>query len=107
MPAGTWRKGHMAKVKLNPMFDGLRGRMGDMVFRALYGGTVAGRVQDFSRRILSADQQVQIGRFKTAVPLAKELLADPQRRAECEALAAQLHKPLMAVAISIIMKSGH
>ena len=97
----------MAKVKLNSMFDGLRGRMGDMVFRVLYGETVASRLQDFSGRVSSADQQVQIGRFKTAVPRAKELLADPQRRAECEALAAHLHKPLMALAISISMKSGH
>jgi len=93
----------MAKVRMHQMFLGLRGRLGNVVYRLLNGETVAGKVPDFSHRRLSADQRTQIKRFTVAVPQAKRLLADPVQRAICEAEARASRRPIMAVAISKVM----
>ena len=93
----------MAKVRMHQMFLGLRGRLGNVVYRLLNGETVAGKVPDFSHRRLSADQRKQINRFATAVPQAKRLLADPVQRAVCDAESRASRRPIMAVAISKVM----
>lgn len=53
----------MAKVKLNPGFAGMSGKIGDMVYRRLWGQQITGRVPDFTHRDLTDKQQAQIGRF--------------------------------------------
>ena len=90
----------MAIVTFGAGAKELRGKMGGVVFRRLYGQNVASRVPDFSRRQLSAAQQAHCQRFKTAAQQARLALADPVRRAAYAALALEQHRPLIAVAIS-------
>ena len=89
----------MAIVNFAAPAKELRGKVGGLVFRQLYGQTVVSRVPDFSRRQLSAAQQAHCQRFKAAAQQARLALADPVRRATYTAQARQQHRPLIAVAI--------
>ncbi len=90
----------MAKAGLNPALKGLRGKVGDLVFRQLYGKTVVSRAPDFSRRKLSVAQRAHCRRFGTAAQQARLALKDPRRRAGYAAKAKRQNRPLIAVAIS-------
>jgi hypothetical protein len=63
----------MAKVKNNPVVEGISGSVGGMVFRQLPGGEtwVSGK-PDFSRRKFSEGQKNHQSRFKEAVAYARE-----------------------------------
>jgi len=90
----------MAKPGLNGMFRELRGKVGDLVFRRLYGKTVVSRAPDFSRRKLSAAQTAHCRRFRKASQLAKLALQDPKRKTAYAAKARRQKRPLIAVATS-------
>jgi len=63
----------MAKVKKNSVFDGLRGKVGGMVFRQMPdGSTVASAKPDFSERVDSPAQKEGQGRFKLAQAYASQ-----------------------------------
>lgn len=96
----------MAKTTLHPMLRQLRGKVGNLVFRRLYGKTVVSRAPDFSRRKLSAKQKAQIQRFADAVRHARAALADPKTRAAYAVRAKRQSRPLMAVAIRDYFQSA-
>lgn len=96
----------MAKTSFNPILEGLRGKMGNVVFRQLYGKTVVSRVPDFSRRKLSAAQKAHLRQFKAAALQAQAALKDPKRRAAYQAKARRQKRPLIAVAISDCYQQG-
>ena len=62
----------MAKVKNNPVIDGISGSIGEMVFRQLPNGEtwVSGK-PDFSRRKFSQGQKSHQSRFKEAAAYAR------------------------------------
>jgi len=90
----------MAKSILTPALSQLRGKVGNLVFRRLYGRTVVSAAPDFSRRKLSAAQKAHCQRFKTAAQPARLALKDPKRKAAYQATARRQNRPLIAVAIS-------
>jgi len=96
----------MGRTTLHPALQGLRGRIGNLVFRQLYGKTVVSQAPDFSRRKLSARQKAHGRRFAAAVRQARALLANPARKAIYQKKAAKLAKPLMAVAIGDCYRSA-
>ena len=91
----------MAKVKLNPMFEEVHGKFGDMVFRRMRNGRLSLiRKADMSKVKWSPAQQANRQRFREAVAYARQALANPQLRATYEAVAAQTGKRPIEVAIS-------
>ena len=80
----------MAKIKLNPLFDGISGRVGDVVFKKSPNGeTIISKYPDMSRVQWSDAQKAHRERFKLANAYAKAAMADPQVRAIYEEIAAQ------------------
>jgi len=63
----------MAKVQHNPVIPGIRGGIGNMVFRQMPDGStcVSGK-QDFSRREFSQGQKDHQSRFRWAVAYARQ-----------------------------------
>ena len=86
----------MAKVKLDPMFEEVHGRFGDMVFRRLS----LIRRADMSKVKWSPAQQANRQRFRAAVAYARQALANSQLRATSEGVAAQTGKRPIESAIS-------
>ena len=91
----------MAKVKLNPMFEEVHGKFGDMVFRRTRnGGLSLMRKPDMSKVKWSPAQKANRQRFREAMAYAQQALADPQLRATYEGIAAQTGKRPLEAAIS-------
>jgi hypothetical protein len=80
----------MAKVRLDPLFSGISGRMGDLVFRTSKDGQVT-----VSQRPRKSDtppseaQQANRQRFAEASKYASAVLADPVLRTIYEDMAAE------------------
>jgi len=63
----------MAKVRNNPMIEGISGSIGNLVFRQMPdGSTYISKKHDFSRRKFSQGQKDHQSRFKQAVAYARE-----------------------------------
>jgi len=75
----------MAKVDKASMLNGIRGKFGkDMVFRELNGQTIASNIS--SKKVKPTEKRLlQRAKFKAISPLAKEIIADPVKRARYEA----------------------
>ena len=91
----------MAKIKLNPLFGGISGAIGDVVFKTSKNGEiyVSSRPQTSSAKPSQA-QTANRERFKAASQYAKAAMADPDVRAIYEARAAEEGKSPFAVARS-------
>lgn len=59
---------------------GIRGKVGNLVFKKYKTGTVITRYPDMSRAGCSALQRTQRSRFQQAIILTKEALADPGQK---------------------------
>ena len=70
----------MAKVKLNPVLEQIRGRVGDLVFRRRTGGVVVSRNPDRSGLVLSALQEAVRERFRLAALYGNAVYADPAQK---------------------------
>jgi hypothetical protein len=80
----------MAKIKLNPLFDGISGRIGDVVFKKSRNGEVIiSKCPDMSNVKCSEAQRAQRERFKRANAYARAAMADPDVRAIYEEMATQ------------------
>ena len=89
----------MPKVKLNPLFDGLSGTIGDLVFkRSSNGQTIVARRPRKSNAEPSPAQLAQRERFKLANGYAQAALADPDLRAFYEERAAKEGKSAFILA---------
>jgi hypothetical protein len=95
----------MAKVKLNPMFKEVRGKLGDKVFRRMANGEIVMSQAPEKSNIEPTEAQLaHRERFKQASAYAKAALAEPKVRAHYEKLAAQTGKRPRALAISDYLK---
>lgn len=75
----------MAKVRLHPLFEELRGKIKGMVFRLSHNGKISVYMDpDMSRVKWSAAQIAHRERFAEARAYAKAAIADPQLRAMYE-----------------------
>jgi len=90
----------MAKVKLNPMFEELHGKLGDIVFRESYGQTVMGRIPDLSG-VVPTQAQVEVReRFTQAAIYGRMALADPATAELYKDAADQKGKPVFALLVA-------
>ncbi|MBU0694944.1 MAG: hypothetical protein KKE39_00240 [Bacteroidetes bacterium] len=72
----------MARVKNNVITQNLSGAINrQLVFKTYASGTVVTKFPDMSKVKLTEKQKAQNTRFKNAVSFAKEVLADPEKKA--------------------------
>ena len=89
----------MAKIKLDPMFAGISGTLGDLVFkRSKNGETIVSRRPVKSNAEPSPAQKAQRERFKLASAYARAAMADPAVRAVYEERAANEKQGAFALA---------
>ena len=67
----------MAKVKLNPIVEQVRGQVGQLVFRQSYGQTVVGRKPETSGHESTPGQIEARDRFRQAAVYGRMALANP------------------------------
>jgi hypothetical protein len=80
----------MAKVELNPSVAALRGKVGDLVHRRLWGQQITSRVPDFSQRQLSEKQVAQNSRFSVGGVKWRGLPAEVKARYQARAKELQM-----------------
>jgi hypothetical protein len=97
----------MAKIKLSPMLQEIRGRLGDYVFRRTHTGEVIlSKVPDMSKVKWSKAQKAHRQRFKKAVAYARAAMAEPKVRAVYEKMAAKKGKRPFDMAVSDYFKGN-
>lgn len=67
----------MAKVKLNPILEQIRGKVGDLVFKRYGEEVVISRPPDFEGREWTEAQLAARERFRQAALYGKIVMADP------------------------------
>lgn len=93
----------MAKVKLNPVMERIRGRIGGLVFKRSFGTTSVSALTDSTHEPSPAQQQIQ-EQFKLAATYGRSVLADPARRPFYEAIARARNVPLFSVMMGDYLK---
>lgn len=97
----------MPKVRLHPMLEDIRGRLGDYVFRRTHSGDVIlSKAPDMSKVKCSRAQKAHRQRFKEAVAYARAAMTEPKVRAVYEKLAAKNHKRPFDLAVSDFFKGN-
>lgn len=89
----------MARVKLNPIIDQVRGKIGDLVFRSYGGETILSRLPDLSGVVPTAGQEAQRFRFRDAAFYGRVVLEDLPARTFYEEVAARRKQPLFSVIV--------
>jgi len=97
----------MAKIKLSPMLQEIRGRLGNYVFRRTHTGEVIlSKVPDMSKVKWSKAQKEHRQRFKKAIAYARAAMAEPKVRAVYEKMAAKIGKRPFDMAVSDYFKGN-
>ncbi|MGG9962003.1 hypothetical protein [Ferruginibacter sp. SUN106] len=72
----------MARVKSNPLLQGVSGKIGDsFVVKQYRYGTVISAVPDMRRVKKSALQKLKQNRFADAIAYAQSIIRDPEKKA--------------------------
>lgn len=94
----------MAKVKLNPALQQIRGRLAGFVYRIRYGEQTISKSPDMSKVKWSAAQVEHRRRFKLAVAYAHLAMDNEQVRMQYTAEAAEKGKRPFDLAVSDYFK---
>ena len=90
----------MAKVALNPIFEKVQGRVGDLVLKQVSGEMVMARLPDLSNVEPSLAQLETRQRFQAAALYGKTALAETTVREAYVRAANERHKPLFSVPVA-------
>jgi len=90
----------MARVKLNPILEQIRGQVGELVFRRYGDKVVIGRKPDLSDVEPSEAQLAHRQRFTQAALYGKMVLTDPDTKALYEETAAKKGQPLFSLMVA-------
>jgi hypothetical protein len=90
----------MAKVKLNPIVEQVRGQVGQLVFRQSYGKQVVGRKADQSDHEPTAGQVEVRERFRQAAVYGRMALADTTTRKLYEDAAGKKGQPVFSLVMA-------
>jgi len=90
----------MAKVKLNPILEQIRGSVGDLVFKRYGDEVVISQKPDMSNRELSQAQLAAQDRFRQAAMYGKVVMADPETKALYEETAGAKGKPVFSLTVA-------
>jgi hypothetical protein len=95
----------MAKVTLPSWITGIKGRLGDVVFRVSQSGeTFITRSPDMSAVAWSPAQQEHRRRFKAAIAYARAAMTDPDARAVYEKQALEENRRPFQLAVADYFK---
>lgn len=90
----------MAKVKLNPVMEQMRGKVGDLVFKRFQDEVVIARKPGRSGRAPTPGQAAHRQRFRLAALYGKAVFADPIQRALYADAAKTRRKSAFALTVS-------
>ena len=90
----------MARVKLNPVLEHMRGDIGDLVFKKYGDRTIVSRKADLSGVKPSEAQQAHRQRFSQAALYGKMVLADPQTKGLYEEVAKKKGQPVFSLTVA-------
>ncbi len=96
----------MAKVSLNSALRGVRGRVGEWVFKQYSYGTVVTRAPRMTEVKPSAAQLAHRDRVRAAGKFYQEVLADPVLRKRYTAMARKRGIPLPAMTLAEYFKTN-
>lgn len=89
----------MAHVTLNPILEGLRGKVGDLVFKRYGNGTIISRTPTMTGEPTEAQLASQ-ARFSEAAMFGKMIMADPDSKEFYEDVAREKGMPLFALTVA-------
>jgi len=90
----------MAKVKLNPILERIRGKVGDLVFKRYGEEVVISRPPDFEGLEPTEAQVAVRERFRQAALYGKIVMADPETKAIYEEAAKARGKPVFSLTVA-------
>jgi hypothetical protein len=90
----------MAKVKLNPILEQIRGQMGDLVFKRYGDEVVISQKPDLSGHQMSEAQLAAQERFRRAALYGKVVFADPDTKALYTEAAKAKAQPVFSLAVA-------
>jgi hypothetical protein len=90
----------MAKVKLNPILERVRGTVGDLVFKRYEDEVVITRKPDFEGVAPTAAQLAHRERFRQAALYGRLVMADPEAKALYEEAAQAKGQPVFSLTVA-------
>ncbi len=90
----------MAKVKLNPVIEGIHGKVGEMVFKTFNGQEISTRMPDRTGIEFTEEQLAQQQKFRLAAVYGKAALADAQTKQVYTDVAARRGVPVFAMTVA-------
>jgi hypothetical protein len=90
----------MAKVQLDAPFRRIKGKIGKLSYRWMYGQQTVMKTPDMSKVEWSEAQKANRRRFAEAIRYAQQAMADPQASAQYEALGKETGRQPFRVAVS-------
>jgi hypothetical protein len=90
----------MAKVKLNPIIEQVRGQVGDLVFKRYNDEVVIARKPELDGSNPSAAQLAARERFREAVLYGKMVMGDADTRARYDAAAQAKGQPVFSLVVA-------
>lgn len=90
----------MAKAKLNPLLQEVRGQVGDLVFRKTESGLLLTRKPDMEGRLATEKQLAAQERFRQATVYGKMAMADPVTKALYDTQAHAQGVPVFSLTIA-------
>ena len=95
----------MTRLKVNPIIEGMSGKMGELVFKRYGDEVIIARAPDMSQRTFSPGQLAAQERFRKAAQYGKLALAEPASRAAYEAAAQAAGTPVFALTVADFFKA--
>ncbi|MBI4672648.1 MAG: hypothetical protein HY741_13395 [Chloroflexi bacterium] len=96
----------MAKTKLNPILEQIRGQVGDLVFKRYQGETILARKPDLEGVEPTAAQLAHRERFRQAALYGKLVLADPETKTIYEQAAQERGQPVFSLTLADFPSTG-
>jgi hypothetical protein len=90
----------MAKVKLNPVLEQFRGKVGDLVFKKFEDEVVVSRRPDRDGLVPTPGQTAHRERFRLAALYGKAVFADPAQKAVYAGVAKARGQPVFSLTVS-------
>jgi hypothetical protein len=90
----------MAKAKLSPMLELIRGQVGNIVFKRYGDRVIISKKPVFKNRKFTKAQKNNQARFKDASTYGKMALANPELRKRYEQKAVETGKPILSLMIA-------
>ena len=95
----------MASVRLNRAIDGIRGRIGGLVFKRYGDGTIVARMPDIEGLKVTDAQKAVREKFRRAAWYGKTVMADDQARAQYEEVARARKQPLFSLIVEDFLRT--